>query len=75
MVDSSSFAGRDIISIGSLSKGDIDFILHRATEMQPIAEKGSDRLKGKILATLFFEPSTRHDSASSRRCSGLEVES
>ena len=59
MVDSSSFAGRDIISIGSLSKVDIDFILHRATEMQPIAEKGSDRLKGKILATLFFEPSTR----------------
>jgi len=59
LVDSSSFAGRDIISIGSLSKVDIDFILHRATEMQPIAEKGSDRLKGKILATLFFEPSTR----------------
>jgi aspartate carbamoyltransferase catalytic subunit len=27
--------------------------------MEPIAAKGSDMLKGKILATLFFEPSTR----------------
>jgi aspartate carbamoyltransferase catalytic subunit len=27
--------------------------------MEPIAKKGSDMLKGKILATLFFEPSTR----------------
>lgn len=27
--------------------------------MEPLAEKGSDILRGKILATLFFEPSTR----------------
>jgi aspartate carbamoyltransferase catalytic subunit len=27
--------------------------------MEPIAKCGSDMLKGKILATLFFEPSTR----------------
>jgi len=27
--------------------------------MEPLAQKGSDMLKGKILATLFFEPSTR----------------
>lgn len=27
--------------------------------MEPLAFKGSDLLKGKILATLFFEPSTR----------------
>jgi aspartate carbamoyltransferase catalytic subunit len=27
--------------------------------MEPLARKGSDMLKGKILATLFFEPSTR----------------
>jgi aspartate carbamoyltransferase catalytic subunit len=27
--------------------------------MEPLASKGSDTLKGKILATLFFEPSTR----------------
>src|SRR3989337_131812 len=27
--------------------------------MEPLASKSSDTLKGKILATLFFEPSTR----------------
>jgi len=27
--------------------------------MEPLAKSGSDMLKGKILATLFFEPSTR----------------
>ena len=27
--------------------------------MEPLAAKGSDMLKGKILATLFYEPSTR----------------
>jgi aspartate carbamoyltransferase catalytic subunit len=27
--------------------------------MEPLAKKGSDMLKGKILATLFYEPSTR----------------
>ena len=27
--------------------------------MEPLATKGSDMLKGKILATLFYEPSTR----------------
>jgi aspartate carbamoyltransferase catalytic subunit len=52
--------GRDIITINSLSKGDIEEILSTAGKMQTILEKGgSDILKGKILATLFFEPSTR----------------
>ena len=27
--------------------------------MEPLAQRGSDMLKGKILATLFYEPSTR----------------
>lgn len=59
MVDATSFKGRDIISMGDFDREEIDFILDKATEMQPIATKGSDMLKGKILATLFFEPSTR----------------
>lgn len=59
MVDATSFKGRDILSMGDFDREEIDFILDEATEMQPIASKGSDRLKGKILATLFFEPSTR----------------
>jgi aspartate carbamoyltransferase catalytic subunit len=59
LVDASSFKGRDIISMSDFDREEIDFILAKATEMQPVAEKGSDKLRGKILATLFFEPSTR----------------
>ncbi len=55
----SSFLGRDIVSMKDLSREDIDFILDRATEMEPIADRGSDILRGRIMATLFFEPSTR----------------
>jgi len=52
--------GRDIITTNSLSKADIEQILSNAEKMQEILEKGgSDLLKGKVLATLFFEPSTR----------------
>ena len=59
MIDSGAFKGRDIVSMKTFDRGEIDFILDKATEMQPFAEKGSDMLKGKVLATLFFEPSTR----------------
>ncbi len=47
----------DLISIRDLSKKDVESILAAAEEI----EKGKRKvdLKGKILATLFFEPSTR----------------
>ena len=54
-----SFAGRDIVSIRDLSRGDMDHILDMAEVMEPLAREGSDMLHGKIMATLFFEPSTR----------------
>jgi len=42
------------------SRDEIDGILTRAKEFEPIARgKKSDLLSGKILATLFYEPSTR----------------
>jgi len=53
------FQGRDIISIANFSRREIDYILDVSKSMEPLAEKGSDMLKGKILATLFYEPSTR----------------
>lgn len=53
------FEGRDIISIKDFTREEIDYILKIAQAMEPVAAKGSDMLKGKILATLFFEPSTR----------------
>ena len=53
------FQGRDIVSIEDLSRKEIDYILDKSQTMEPIAKKGTDILKGKILATLFYEPSTR----------------
>jgi len=53
------FKGRDIISIEDFSQAEINHILNVTAQMEPYAKGGSDLLKGKILATLFFEPSTR----------------
>jgi aspartate carbamoyltransferase catalytic subunit len=53
------FEGRDIVSIKDFSREEINYILKISHSMEPLAAKGSDMLKGKILANLFFEPSTR----------------
>jgi aspartate carbamoyltransferase catalytic subunit len=56
-----SFKGRDMVSIRDFSKEEIYKILDVAKDMVETAkgEKQSDILKDHILATLFFEPSTR----------------
>jgi len=53
------FKGKDIISIEDFSQQEINHILDVSKTMEPLAKSGSEMLKGKILATLFFEPSTR----------------
>jgi len=55
------FEGRDVISIRDFSKEEILHILDVAEKMMPIAkgEKKSSLLNGYIMASLFFEPSTR----------------
>lgn len=55
------FKGKDIISIKDFSKKEINYILDYANEMIPYAkgERFKNILKGKVLASLFFEPSTR----------------
>jgi len=57
----SDFQGRDILSIRDFSRADIDLVLKTARKMVPIAlgTKRSRDLEGKILSTLFYEPSTR----------------
>ena len=50
---------KDIISIRDIIKDDIDKILINSEYMEKLMKTRSDKLKGKILATLFFEPSTR----------------
>ena len=51
-----NFKGRDIISVRDFSKSDLLYILKIAKEMEKEKPK---LLDSKILATLFFEPSTR----------------
>ncbi|RLI34507.1 aspartate carbamoyltransferase [Candidatus Bathyarchaeota archaeon] len=53
------FEGRDIISIRDFTRGELDYILNMASEMEEVAKRGSDMLRGRTLASLFFEPSTR----------------
>src|SRR6267143_261137 len=53
------FAGKDIVSIRDLSREGIDHILDVAETMEPLAKSSSSMLRGKIMATLFFEASTR----------------
>ncbi|MEE8358663.1 MAG: aspartate carbamoyltransferase [Candidatus Hydrothermarchaeales archaeon] len=53
------FKGRDIISIRDLSKEEINHILDVAEDMEKKMGQKLELLSGKILACLFFEPSTR----------------
>jgi len=50
-----------VVTIQDLTDDDIVSILDQARELQPVArgDERSDALAGKILATCFFEPSTR----------------
>jgi len=55
------FKKRHIISMRDFTKEEIDFILEVAERLEPYArgERRSNALAGKLLANLFFEPSTR----------------
>lgn len=59
MVSATDFVGRDIISIKDFTREEIDYILRISSEMESLVKTGSDVLKNRIMATLFFEPSTR----------------
>jgi len=51
---------RHLTSAAQISRADMDVLANHAEEMEKvIVAGGDDRLKGKILASLFYEPSTR----------------
>lgn len=52
---------KDLISIRDLEKKHIDLILKKSSEMEQALKAGKQptSLKGDVVATLFFEPSTR----------------
>jgi aspartate carbamoyltransferase catalytic subunit len=49
---------RHIVEVSQFSRGDLEFVFDRADEMRALP-KPDNRLDGRILATLFYEPSTR----------------
>lgn len=51
-----NFKGRDVISLRDFSKEEILYVLKTAEKME---KNTKPLLKGKVLAALFFEPSTR----------------
>lgn len=54
-----NFKNRDIISIRDFSREELLFVLKTASEIEKQKEDYTDRLKGNVLASIFFEPSTR----------------
>jgi aspartate carbamoyltransferase catalytic subunit len=50
---------KHFVDISRLSKQSLTALLAVAEEMVPLARDGTDLAAGKILATLFYEPSTR----------------
>jgi len=59
------FYGMDILSVLQFRRDDLEYIFGVAQEMRSMVERiGTfDLLKGKILANLFYEPSTRTSSS------------
>ncbi len=57
--------GQDILSVSQFDRADLTYIFEVAHEMREmVARVGTfDLLKGKILANLFYEPSTRTSSS------------
>jgi aspartate carbamoyltransferase len=57
--------GKDILSVKQFSLADLQYVFGVAHEMRGMVERiGTfDLLKGKILANLFYEPSTRTSSS------------
>jgi aspartate carbamoyltransferase len=54
------FKGGNILSAGQFDRAGLINLFKEALNMEKIVKKGqSDILKGKVMATLFFEPSTR----------------
>lgn len=56
-----NFYGKDALSIVDFGREDISLLFQKAFEMQKLVEKsgGDDRLQGKIMTALFYEPSSR----------------
>lgn len=59
------FYGQDVLSVSQFDREKLEYIFHVAHEMRVLVERfgSADLLHGKILANLFYEPSTRTSSS------------
>lgn len=60
-----TLVGQDILSVSQFHRPRLDYVFGVAREMQVLVERfgSADMLQGKILANLFYEPSTRTSSS------------
>ncbi len=54
-----SLANRNLVVVDDLSNGDVEALFSLSDEMSNSMDKQSGVCRGKIMASLFFEPSTR----------------
>ena len=56
-----AFYGRDVLSVDQFDREDLGYIFRVAGEMRTLVARfgSADLLQGKVLANLFYEPSTR----------------
>jgi carbamoyl-phosphate synthase/aspartate carbamoyltransferase len=70
-----AFYRRHILSVKQFDREDLHYLFSIASEMRTQVERSGsvDTLKGKVLCTLFYEPSTRTSTsfeAAMKRCGG-----
>src|SRR3712207_752726 len=60
-LDAGGLRGQDIIAVGQFTDDQLEYIFDVAEEMRAMCERigGTDLLRGRVLACLFYEPSTR----------------
>ena len=59
--------GRNLISIRDLNRADIEVVIDEAKRIEP----NPDTLRGRVVASLFFEPSTRTQLSFASACERL----
>lgn len=74
-----AFARQDILSVKQFTRDDLHALFNLASEMRTQVERhGSvDTLRGRVLCTLFYEPSTRTSASfetAMKRCGGEVVQ-
>ena len=60
-INNNGFTYQDILSVAQFDRNQLDYIFTRGQEMREMVRRigGTDLLKGRVLACIFYEPSTR----------------